>query len=296
MSKNILISGASGLVGSNLIPLLESKGYHCFKLVRHAPVNNREIEWHPGTSSIGKLPDDILAVVNLAGENIAGGRWTSKRKELIRTSRVNSTRLLIDACKSLVPHPTVFISASGIGIYGDRGDSVITEGEGAGKGFLPDLAVEWEQEALKGASIMRVVTLRIGVVLSKQGGALQRMLLPFKLGLGGRLGSGKQYMSWIHLEDLIQLILFAIENRSLNGAVNAVAPESVRNSEFTSALGAALARPSIIPVPSFILRMLMGEMADELLLASTRAVPKNALESGFKFSYPNLRDALRKEI
>lgn len=296
MSRNILISGAGGLVGSNLIPILEAKGYHCFKLVRRSPINATEIEWHPGTQSIGKLPDSIVAVVNLAGENIAGGKWSVERKELIRSSRVNSTKLLIETCKSLVSPPNVFISASGVGVYGDQGDKLLSEDACFGKGFLSQLATEWEGEALKGSSAMRVTILRIGVVLSSKGGALQKMLLPFKLGIGGKLGTGRQYMSWIHLQDLLQLITFAIENRSLVGPVNAVAPEPVRNSEFTRCLGKVLSRPTLIPVPAFLLRFLMGEMADELLLASTRAIPKSALEAGFKFAHPSITAALAHEI
>jgi uncharacterized protein (TIGR01777 family) len=231
------------------------------------------------------------AVIHLAGEPVFQ-RWTTEAKQRIRDSRVNGTRRLVEALSTASPRPEVLISASAIGFYGDRGDHVLTEASRPGKGFLPEVSVEWEQAAeLAEALGIRVVRLRIGIVLAPGGGALKQMLTPFRLGVGGRLGSGKQWMSWIHLEDLIGLMLFAAANPSVSGAFNATAPEPVRNSEFTQLLARTLRRPAVLPVPRFGLRLMFGEFAASLT-ESQRVLPKGAETAGYRFAFPNLSGAL----
>jgi uncharacterized protein (TIGR01777 family) len=235
--------------------------------------------------------------VHLAGANITAGRWTASRKELIRSSRVDSTRLLCETLAGLEPRPSVLIAASAIGFYGDRGDAVMTEEHRAGSGFLAEVCRAWEDatSAAREAGI-RVVNLRIGVVLAAAGGALAKMLTPFKLGLGGRLGTGRQYMSWIALDDLVGMIHHLLFADDLSGPVNAVAPNPVTNAEFTKALGRVLRRPTIFPVPVPIVRLAFGEMGRELLLAGARVEPAKVRESGFEFGHPRLEEALRHEL
>ena len=289
----VLVSGSSGLVGRALTRRLADQGRGVTRLVRRQ-AGPGEVSWDPAAGRLDEGSIRADAVVHLAGENIASGRWTAARMQAIRSSRVDGTRLLCEALARLDPKPSVLVSASAIGFYGDRGSEVLTEDAAAGTGFLPAVCEQWERatEAAESAGI-RVVRLRIGVVLARDGGALAKMLLPFKLGLGGRLGPGSQFMSWILLDDLVSAIVHCIDQRELRGAVNATAPDPVTNLQFTKALGRVLRRPTIAPMPSFAARAAFGRMADELLLASTRVEPRALLEHGFEFAQPDLEGALR---
>ena len=293
---SVLVSGASGLVGERLLPLLEARGYNAARLVReYSAVSQEDVFWDPAA---GELDPDALegveAVVHLAGENIAAGRWNAVRKERIRESRVAGTKLLCSKLAEMPHPPKVLVCASAIGYYGDRGDESLPEDASAGEGFLPDVCREWEaaSSAAEHAGI-RVVRLRIGVVLSPKGGALKKMLLPFKLGAGGKMGSGRQYMSWISIDDLTRVILHCIESDALSGAVNAVTPAPVTNQEFTKTLGRVLVRPTLFPLPPFAARLALGEMADALLLASAKVEPAALKASGFEFAHSDLEEALR---
>ena len=294
MSKNVLISGASGFVGTHLTKFLLERGYKVKKLTR-SPQDNTggQAYWNPERGEIElEALQDLDAVVHLAGENIAG-RWTEKKKAKIENSRVEGTKLLSESLAELDKRPEVLISASAIGYYGDRGDEVLTEESAPGEGFLADVGIKWENatKAAQEAGI-RVCNPRIGLVLGMDRGALEKMLMPFKLGLGGKIGGGKQYWSWIAIDDLIGIIYYLLGKEDLSGAVNAVAPNPVTNSEFTSALGRALNRPTIFPLPAFVARGLLGEMADETMLSSTRVKPQKLLDSGYEFKYPELEQAL----
>src|SRR6267142_2195671 len=271
----ILISGSHGLVGAALIKSLEPEGHEIFRLVRHAPNSRSEIEWSPDRYSIALARlEGFDAVVHLAGESIAEGRWTDEKKKRIRESRVKGTKLLGDALANLSNPPRTLVSASAIGYYGNRGNEVLTEGSAPGDGFLPEVCVEWEKAtALATEKGIRVVNTRFGVILAVNGGALAKMLPPFRLGLGGKIGSGKQWMSWIAIDDVVNGIQFCLEHESLRGPVNFVAPNPVTNAQFTKTLGKVLARPTILPVPAFAVRLLFGEMADALLLSSQRVEP-----------------------
>jgi uncharacterized protein (TIGR01777 family) len=291
----VVVSGSRGLVGSALVPFLTTGGHRVTRLVRGAPANSDEAAWNPsrGLADPSRF-DGVDAVVHLAGENIAAGRWTPARKAEIRQSRVEGTRSLCESLARLAQPPKVFVSASAIGFYGDRGAQTLTEESGAGSGFLPDVCREWEAatEPASQAGI-RVVNLRFGMVLSPAGGALNKMLLPFRLGLGGRIGSGVQFMSWIVIDDAVGAIHHALFAESLRGPVNAVAPTPVTNAEFTHMLARVLRRPALIPVPQFAARLAFGEMADALLLASARVIPVRLRESGYQFRFPDLEGALR---
>ena len=233
--------------------------------------------------------EGLDAVVHLAGENIAAGRWTAARKERIRSSRVDGTRLLSQALARLERPPAVLACASAVGFYGDRGDEILTEDSGPGTGFLAETVGQWEEAAAPARERgIRVVALRFGVVLSPSGGALAKMLLPFRFGMGGRVGSGTQYMSWIALDDAVNATLHALAHEKLHGPVNAVAPEAVTNREFTRALGRGLHRPAFLPLPGWVARVVLGEMAQELLLSSTRVQPHRLLDSGFAFDHPDI--------
>lgn len=293
----ILITGASGLVGGKLIPVLETKGHEIYKLSRSSPKTDRDIQWDAyagfADEEFAKL-EGIETVVHLAGENVAGGSWTDERKKRIRDSRVKGTRTLVDALRRLESPPKIFVSASAIGFYGSRGDEILTEESEAGEGFLSEVCQEWEAEGDKAKEFgARVVHPRIGVVLSKDGGALEKMLTPFKFGVGGTVGSGDQWMSWVTIDDLVKMIVFAIENENLKGAFNATAPNPVQNEEFTDTLGKVLHRPTIIPVPAFGIKLLFGEMGEKLLLEGTRVLPKKLEDAGFEFVHPHLEKALR---
>jgi len=291
----ILVTGSTGLVGSALVPRLLSDGHQVYRMVRRASVSAaNEVFWNP---SLGVLDPASLegfdAVVHLAGESIAAGRWTPEIKQRIADSRLRGTKLLVDGLLCTTSPPKVLVSASALGYYGDRGDELLREESSPGRGFLPDLCRRWEEAGRAAAAkSIRVVTPRIGLVLSRNGGALPRMLLPFRLGLGGRIGSGKQYMSWISLDDLTGAILRMIRDPALSGAVNAVSPQPVTNREFTRALARALSRIALFPLPAFVAIMALGEMADALLLASARVEPARLKAAGYRFLHPQLDEAL----
>jgi len=292
----VAVSGSGGLIGGEVVSAISATGTEVVRLVRREPLpGEAAVRWDPekGIADPAGLAG-LDAVVHLAGENIAAGRWNAARKAAIRESRVKGTRLLCDALAALPEPPKTLVCASAIGYYGDRGADLLTEECPAGTGFLPDVCREWEAAAAPAAEKgIRVVALRIGVVLTPKGGALSRMLLPFRAGLGGVLGSGKQYVSWVALDDLPGIVLHVLGNGDLRGPVNAVAPRPVTNREFTDALGRVLSRPTLFPVPAFALRLAVGEMADALLLASARVVSRRLEETGYRFRFPELSGALR---
>jgi uncharacterized protein len=291
----ITISGASGLIGRRLLKSLSGNGHVLQVLSRHAGTNMPGgIKVYPWDPAKGEPPAeslrDVDAVIHLAGEPVAQ-RWTDEVKQRIRDSRVAGTRNLVQAISKLPSKPASLICASAIGYYGSRGDDMLPEAAAPGTGYLADVCVAWEKEAAAAVGLgLRVVSVRTGLALDARGGALPRMLPPFKMGVGGKLASGKQWTSWIHLDDLVGLYRFALEN-PLHGAVNGVAPYPVTNADFTKALAAAVHRPALFPVPSFALKMLFGEMA-EILLASQRVQPKQAEASGYPFRFPQLEPAL----
>ncbi len=290
----IVVSGSTGLVGEPLCARLREHGHGVRRLVRRAAQAADEIAWNPAAGELDRASlEGAEAVVHLGGENIAARRWTPAQKEKIRASRVDSTALLSREIAALAAPPRVFVVASAIGVYGDRGESVLTEESEAGEGFLAEVCSAWESAAAPAAEAgVRVVHLRYGVILSPRGGALRKMLTPFKLGVGGVLGSGKQYMSWITLDDAVRATAHAVECGTLSGAVNCVAPNAVTNAEFTRAMAAVLHRPAVLPMPGFAARLAFGEMADELLLASTRVQPTKLAASGFAFLHAELQSAL----
>ena len=294
-SQRILVSGASGLVGSALIPALEARGHQVVKLVRSpATSSSAEATWNPDAGQIDlSRAGNIDAVVHLAGANIAQ-RWTPEVKRRIRDSRVEGTRLLSAALAKLPVPPKVLVCASATGFYGDRGEEWLDERSAPGHGFLADTCREWEAaaDAARGRGI-RVVHLRIGIVLTSKGGALSKMLPAFRLGIGGRLGDGRAYWSWIELNDLIEAILYALATELLQGPVNVVSPNPIINADFTETLGRVLRRPTILPAPRFALELLLGEMAREAVLASCRVKPSRLLETGFQFRLAELEPALR---
>ena len=291
----ILITGSTGLVGSALIPVLKSSGHQIVRLVRSKPKDASEVYWNPeqGTINAAEL-EGLDAVVHLAGENLAAGRWTDEKKKRIRESRVKGTRLLSETLAQLNEKPAVLVSASAVGFYGNRGDEILTEQSASGSDFLAEVCREWELATQAAAQAgIRVVNLRFGVIFSGEGGALKKMLTPFRLGVGGKLGSGRQHLSWIAIDDVVGAIEHALTNDSLRGAVNAVAPQAVTNREFTKTLGRVLSRPTILPVPAFAARLAFGEMADATLLSSQRVEPERLNEAGYTFKYPALEAALR---
>jgi hypothetical protein len=294
----ILVTGASGLVGSALIPKLIGAGHTVCRLVRPGQREREGAEgfavaWDPETGELGGAAVGPDAVINLAGASIAGGRWTAARKELLRTSRINTTRALINALAKMNARPRVLISASATGIYGDRGDELLTEESNRGEDFLAVTSRDWEAEAMKAEALgIRVVRARFGVILTKHGGALPQMMIPFRFGLGGKLGTGRHWMSWVTLQDAMGMLRFALDNAGVNGAMNVVSPQPVRNAEFTQALAHAMRRPALFTAPAFALRLAMGEMADALLLSSQRAAPKVMEKMGFAFRQPEIVSAL----
>lgn len=295
--SRIAITGASGLVGTKLSAHLGAQKHEVVRIGRGGK-NGTDVRWDPERGEIDAPGlEGCDAVVHLAGESIANRRWNDAQKRRILDSRVRGTTLLCETLAKLQRKPSVLVSASAIGFYGDRGETVCDESASVGTGFLPEVCAAWE--AATGPALnagIRVVNLRIGIVLSPDGGALAKMLLPFKLGAGGVVGSGKQIWSWITLHDLILTIGHCLSRQSIHGPVNAVAPHPVTNFEFTKALGRVLHRPTIFPMPAFAARLALGEMADALLLASAKVVPKLLLESGFQFESPTLEVGLRKEL
>lgn len=293
----IMVTGASGLVGSKLVPLLQSDRHEVLTLTRRTPRFPSERQWDPA----GNLPpgtlDGIEAIVHLAGENIGDGRWTAAKKQRIRDSRVIGTGTLAAAAAATGGQVKTFVCASAIGFYGNRGTEELTEDSVVGTGFLPDVCREWEAatEPAKQAGI-RVVNLRLGVVLSREGGALAKMLLPFKMCVGGIVGSGTQYWSCLTVDEAASMFRFALNNTDLRGPVNAVIPHPVTNDEFTKALGRVLHRPTLFPFPAFMARIVLGEMADDLILGSTRVVPSRLQSAGYKFLHPEIEAALTSAV
>lgn len=292
----ILVSGSSGLVGSRLLHSLSEAGHDVSRLVRsESPGGGKQVRWDPALGNIdaGSI-EGIDAAVHLAGENIAARRWTAAQKARIRDSRVGGTRVLSTALANLKQPPKTLICASAIGFYGDRGSEELTEQSEAGCSFLSEVCQEWEAAADPARnSGIRVVHLRFGMILSSKGGALKRMLLPFKLCAGGVVGSGEQYMSWIALDDAVGAVEHALAHDDLSGPVNGVAPNPVTNREFTKTLGRVLGRPTILPMPAIAARLALGELAQELLLASARVLPKRLQETGYPFRYAELEAALK---
>jgi uncharacterized protein (TIGR01777 family) len=291
----VVITGSSGLIGGALVPALTAFGHEVVRLVRRAPKTRDEARWDPERGEVDRAAlSGADAAVNLCGANIAGGRWTATRKALLRSSRIDATQLLAEALAGLEPRPKVLVSASGINYYGSRGPVWVSEGDPSGDDFLARLSVDWERATAPASEAgIRVVQLRNGVVLSPSGGALGKMLLPFKAGLGGVVGPGTQYMSWIALDDMLGVVRHALDHAGVEGAVNAVAPEPVTNAVFTRTLGRVLGRPTILPLPAAALRFVFGEMGEATLLSSTRARPERLLATGYRFLYPDLGGALR---
>jgi uncharacterized protein (TIGR01777 family) len=296
--QRIVVSGASGLVGSQLVPFLRAGGHDVARLVRRRPSAADEIAWDPAAGQIDATSlEGMDAVIHLAGVSIAGGRWTAARKAAILSSRQQGTSLLAETLARLQHPPRVLVSASGIGYYGDAGSTPLTEESPPGDGFLAAVCRAWEQAtAPAAASGIRVVLPRFGVVLSGSGGLLTRLAPPFRFGLGGPLGSGEQFMSWIALDDLLGVLLQAIADDRLSGPVNAVAPQAVSNRSFAVTLGRVLNRPAVLQAPAPALRLVAGELADELILASQLAQPTRLEDIGFFFAFPTLEDALRHEL
>lgn len=292
----VLISGASGLVGTAVADALRKEGHTVARFVR--PGGNAlpgDVCWDPTSGTVDAAAmQGADAVICLSGASVGEGRWSAARKKVLRDSRVDTTRVLADSLGRLHQKPHVFIAASAIGYYGSRGDEILTESSAAGNDFIALLAREWESESMRAESAgIRTVILRFAVILSPKGGALARMVLPFKLGAGGRLGSGKQWMSWVALDDVVQIIRGAIADERMRGPVNVAAPGPVQNEEFTRILAKVLHRPAIFPAPAFALRIALGEMADSLLLASQRVIPEKLRAAGYQFRFENLEAALR---
>ncbi len=286
-------------MGKALTGALRADGHSVTSLVRaRGSASPGDIPWDPASGKIDAAAlEGVDAVVNLNGASIAGGRWTRGYKALLRSSRIDPTRLLVTALAQLQRKPRVFVSASAVGFYGSRGDETLTETSAPGTDFLALLASEWEAEAARAAQAgIRTALLRFGVILSRNGGALPRMVLPFRLGMGGRFGSGKQWMSWIALEDAVGIVRAAIEDERFAGPINVVVPNPLRNAEFTRIVARALHRPAIFPAPAFALRMALGEMADALLLVSQRAIPERLTIMGYSFRFPDFDAALRAAL
>jgi uncharacterized protein len=292
----IVVGGASGLIGSALVPHLREGGHEVVRLVRRAPTAPDEVRWDPAAGLLDALQLGVVdAIVNLTGEDI-GQRWTEQRKREILESRVQATSLLARTAATLDPRPAALVSASAIGVYSDRGDEILTEDSAAGSGFLPDVVQAWEAAADPAREAgLRVVTLRQSPALSKHGGALERMLLPFKLGVGGRIGSGEQWFSWIALDDLTSVYAHVLAS-DVDGVLNATAPNPVTNEQFTKALGKALRRPTVLPVPGVAIRALFGEMGQRMLLEGQRVLPARLLDSGFVFSAPTIASGLERAL
>ncbi len=297
----ILISGSTGLVGLALVKALEGQGHAIARLVRPGTrqgsaggAGAQDIAWDPVAGQFGAAAaEGADALIHLAGASIADGRWDPLRKQLLRTSRVDATRHLTGALAKLQRPPRVILAASAIGYYGNRGDETLSEASAPGNDFLTGVCREWETETARATDFgARVVSLRFGIILAAHGGALPKIVLPFKLGLGGRLGNGRQWMSWVTLPEVVSIVQFALSNAALTGPVNVVSPNPLRNSEFTTVLAKAIHRPALFPAPAFALRLALGEMADALLLGSQRVLPTRLADSGYTFQQPSLAGAL----
>jgi len=300
----VLISGSTGLVGTALLDAMRQRGHDLGRLVRPSTRNRTtgrarspepvSLAWDPEGGILDPASSGADAIVHLAGASIADGRWTASRKQLLLESRVDATRQLVEALGRLTRPPKVFVAASAIGFYGDRGDEALTESSPPGRDFLAHVCQDWETESQHASAFgARVVILRFGIILAREGGALPRMVLPFRMGVGGRLGSGRQWMSWVMLEDVVEVIRYAIDAADLVGPVNVVSPNPVRNSDFTTALGQVLHRPTLFPAPGFALRVALGEMADALLLSSQRVLPQKLQTLGYPFFHQSLEPALQ---
>lgn len=292
---NILISGASGLLGSALVPFLTTGGHRIISLVRREPgPGKNEVFWNPVSGCLD--PEELIgidAVIHLAGENISRGRWTKKKKKKIMESRTRGTDLVARTIANLKPRPKVLVCASAIGYYGNRGSRILAEEDKPGDDFISRVCCAWEKATGPASEKgIRVVLARLGIVLTPAGGALAKFLLPFKMSLGGRIGSGNQYMSWISIDDAIGAIYYALSDSRLQGPVNVVSPKPVTNIDFTKTLGKVLSRPTIFSVPAWAIKFLFGEMGRELLLSSTRVKPQKLLETGYRFRHPDLEKAL----
>jgi uncharacterized protein (TIGR01777 family) len=308
----IVVTGSTGLVGTALVNALTRDGHTVCRMLRRETTTGKkesekqgpagqvvDIAWDPEDPSASSMADSqgkvegVEGVVNLAGTSIAGGRWTTERKMLLRSSRVRTTGALVSALQKAKVRPRVLVSASAIGYYGSRGEEVLTEESKSGEGFLAGVSREWEAEAMKAEALgTRVVCARFGIILAKHGGALPEMMRPFRFGAGGRIGSGHQWMSWVTLADVVGIIRYALENAAVAGAVNVVAPQPARNAEFTRELARAMHRPAIFPAPAFALRLALGEMADALLLSSQRVKPAILERERYPFLHPHLPSAL----
>jgi len=287
----IIVAGGTGFIGEPLVGRLIARGHDVAVLTRNpAKVRSgRAVPW----SSVASEVAGAAVVINLAGENVGAGRWTAERKRRIVDSRVGSTRELVEAMRDNPPQRRTFISASAVGYYGLRGDELLDESAPAGGGFFSDVVRQWEEAARGAETIARVVLLRFGVVLASEGGALQKMMLPFRLGVGGPIGSGRQWMSWVDREDVLRAMEWAIDRPEVRGVYNITAPNPVINRDFARALGRALRRPAVLPTPAFALRLIFGQMADEMLLSGQRVAPARATIEGFAFEYPTIDAALR---
>lgn len=296
--RRVVITGITGLVGSRLAIKLRESGYEVRGYSRDPKGRPGLFAWNPAAGEIDQAGlEDAFAVVHLAGDNIADGRWTEAKKKRILESRVEGTKLIAETIAAREQKPQVLVSASAIGWYGNRGDERIDENSAPGEGYLPMVCQQWEQASQPAAEAgVRLVNLRIGVVVSTQGGALEKMLLPFKLGAGGVIGSGKQTMSWVDLDDVVGAIQFCIEHEEISGPVNATAPEPATNQEFTKSLGKTLGRPTILPLPGFAARLAFGEMADDLMLGGAEIHPRRLHEAGYQFAYPTIDASLQHVI
>jgi len=293
----ILITGGSGFIGRALSHDLQEAGHEVIVLTRRkeypAPPAIKVVTWSPPKLILADIISGIDAIVNLAGESIFGRRWTKRQKDLIRSSRIDTTRAIVESIKNVKQRPRLLISASAVGYYGPHGDEYVTEETPSGDDFLARLARDWEAEALKAQELaVRVVLMRLGIVLGMEDGALPKMALPFKFFLGGPIGSGRQWFSWIHRDDVLGIIKFLLEDETISGAINVTAPNPLRNREFISALGMALRRPSSFSVPGFLVRVALGEFAD-VILNGQRVIPKRLLNAGYQFKYPEINEALK---
>ena len=290
----VAVTGSSGLIGTSLVSFLLEKNVTVSKILRENPEDD-DISWKPEDGDWNSaFTGGVDGIVHLAGENIASGKWTRKKKEKIRNSRIEGTKRLCEHILKLPTPPSVLVCASAIGYYGNRGVEFLNEGSSRGSGFLPDVCLGWEEaaESVSKAGI-RVVNVRFGIVLSKDGGALAKMMTPFKMGMGGKIGSGTQFMSWVAMDDVTGAIYHTLTTDLLKGPVNVTAPNPVTNKEFTNTLGEVLKRPAVVPMPAFAAKLAFGEMANDLLLASTKVAPKMLSDSGYEFQYPELENALR---